>query len=416
MVSAARIATLDLVRGVAVMGIVLMNVQSFAMPEAAYANPAAYGGAHGTSLAVWATELVLVDGKMRGLFSWLFGASLLLVTDRAGARAAAVHYRRMAWLLVFGLAHLILVWDGDILVHYALVGTVAYAFRRRPASALVATGVSLLLVQIVLDLDTPLAADQIAAQIAGGHPSAAALHDWPLLRDQFGVPVPATIAREIARHRGGYPGLVAHRLAEAPGLIGGTLWSVGLETLAYMLFGMAALRGGMLTGAWSRAAYRRVAAIGFGIGVPLGLALAGWVAASGFDPRAVAWEADLLSAPIRPPMIAGWIAVIVLALRPDGAVGARVAAAGRMAFSNYLGTSLICAGLFDGLGLFGMFSRAQLLVLVAGVWAAMLLWSRPWLARYRYGPMEWAWRSLARWRAAPMRADSSSPARGRWPA
>lgn len=401
-----RIVTLDLIRGVAVMGILLMNVQSFAMPEAAYLNPAAYGGARGGNLAVWATELVLVDGKMRGLFSCLFGASLLLVAERAeaaGRNAAVVHYRRLAWLLVFGLAHLVLVWDGDILVHYALVGAVAFAFRRQPAQALVAAAVALIVAQLVLSLDTPLAADQIVAEIAGGHPSAAALHDWPLMRDRFGVPAPATLAAEIARHRGPWTALVRYRLGEAPGLVAGTLWSVGPETLAYMLLGMAALKAGMLTGAWPRARYRRLAAIGLGIGVPLGAALAWWVAASGFDARGVAWESVVLFAPLRPPMIAGWAALIVLALRPDGWLGSGIAAAGRMAFSNYLGTSLICAGLFDGLGLFGGFTRAGLLPVVGGVWLAMLLWSRPWLARLRYGPMEWAWRSLARWRAAPMR-------------
>lgn len=403
---AVRIATLDLIRGVAVMGIVLMNIQAFAMPEAAYLNPAAYGGSRGADLAVWATELVLIDGKMRGLFSWLFGASLLLVADRAGAGAARVHYRRMAWLAVFGFAHLVTLWDGDILLHYALVGSVAFVFRRHPPEALVVAAVMLILIQLFLSLNTPLAAGQIAAELASGHPSAAALHDMPLIRDQFGVPSPATIAGQIALHRGPWMAQVGYRIAEAPRLILGTLASVGLETLAYMLLGMAALKSGMLTGAWSRAAYRRTAAIGFAIGIPLGAALAWWVVARGFDAGAVAWEALVLSAPLRPPMIAGWAALIVLTLRPDGGLGSRVAAAGRMAFSNYLGTSLICAGLCDGLGLFGGFSRAGLLPIVAGVWIAMLAWSRPWLARLRYGPMEWAWRSLARGHPAPMRGPA----------
>ena len=116
---APRLVTLDFVRGVAVLGILLMNIQAFAMPDAAYVNPAAYGGARGADLAVWWIEAVLVDGKMRGLFSWLFGASLLLVATRAqaaGESAARVHYRRMAWLALFGVAHLGLVWDGDILL------------------------------------------------------------------------------------------------------------------------------------------------------------------------------------------------------------------------------------------------------------------------------------------------------------
>jgi uncharacterized protein len=406
-----RIATLDLVRGVAVMGILLMNIQSFAMPEAAYVNPAAYGGAHGWNVALWGIEAVLVDGKMRGLFSWLFGASLLLVADRADASAmrgtgrpgaASVHYRRMGWLAIFGLLHLVLVWDGDILVHYALVGSVTFAFRHRPPHMLVAAAIALLVVQFVLALDPALAADQIVAEMASGHPGAAASHDWPLLRDQFGVPAPATIAHEIALHRGPYAALVAHRLAEASRLVFGTLWSVGAETLAYMLLGMAALRSGLLTGGWRPGDYGRVAATGLGIGVPLGALLAWWVTWCGFDPRAVAWEAMVLSLPLRPPMIAAWVAAIILLVPPTGAIGKRIASAGRMAFSNYLGTSIVCSTLFDGMGLFGHFSRVELLPVVALVWGAMLVWSQPWLARCRYGPLEWAWRSLVRWRPAPM--------------
>src|SRR4051812_35172054 len=125
-----RLIALDLVRGIAVMGILLLNIVSFAMPEAAYMNPRAYGGWHGADLVAYLVNFVLFDGKMRGLFSFLFGASLLLVTERAeasGRNAAAVHYARMGWLLAFGLAHLWLVWAGDILVLYALVGMLAFA-------------------------------------------------------------------------------------------------------------------------------------------------------------------------------------------------------------------------------------------------------------------------------------------------
>ncbi len=399
-----RLLTLDFVRGVAVMGILLMNIQSFAMPEAAYANPRAYGGWHGADLAAWWVEAVFVDGKMRGLFSWLFGASLLLVAERAeaaGESAARVHYRRMAWLALFGVAHLVLVWDGDILLHYALVGSVAFLFRRKPAHALVTAAVLLIAAQIAVMLPLPFAISDAVASLAAGHPSAAAVQDLPGWRDEFGVPSPASIADALALHRGRYPALVASRVSEAPGLIVATLTSVGGETLAYMLLGMTALKSGLLAGRWSRAAYRRGALIAFGIGVPAMLLITGWEWASGFDLRAVAWSSLLWTAPVRPVMIAGWACLLVPLMR--GRLGERVAAAGRMAFSNYLGTSLICAGLFDGMGLFGRFGRAELLGVVVAIWALMLLWSPAWLARFRYGPLEWLWRSLARGRPQPMR-------------
>jgi uncharacterized protein len=382
------------------MGILLMNIQSFAMPEAAYVNPAAYGGSHGADLATWVAELILVDGKMRGLFSWLFGASLLLVTDRAGARAAVVHYRRMAWLFVFGLAHFVLVWDGDILMHYALLGCLAFWWRRRAPHELIAAAIALLVVQLLLDAGTPIAADQLAAAAARAHPDAATLRGLADLRNSFGIPAPATIAAEIARHRGGWVGLIGYRVGELARVVGGTLGAVGLETLAYMLLGMAGLRGGFLTGAWPRAAYRRVALYGLG-GGGLGFALlAAWIVATGFDFRNILWQMLVWSVPLRPPMIAGWAALVLLAR--SGALTARIAAAGRMAFSNYLGTSIVCAALFDGAGWFGRLSRADLLAIVLAIWATMLIWSPAWLARFRYGPLEWCWRSLARWQRQPL--------------
>ena len=136
----ARLHALDLIRGIAVLGILLMNIVSFALPAAAYMNPHAFGHRGPIDDVVWAVDFVLVDGKMRGLFSLLFGASMLLVVERAEAKGESgtrVHLSRMAWLLVFGMAHLLLLWPGDILQHYALVGVVAFAIRASPQGQLV---------------------------------------------------------------------------------------------------------------------------------------------------------------------------------------------------------------------------------------------------------------------------------------
>jgi uncharacterized protein len=163
-----------------------------------------------------------------------------------------------------------------------------------------------------------------------------------------------------------------------------------------MLFGMAALRTGMVAGAWPRARYRRWLLVSWGIALPGYAALALYQWLSGFDLLAVTL-AMALAAPLRPVMVVGWICLILLLAR-YGPLTARVAAAGRMAFTNYLATSLICTTLFYGYGLgwFGTLSRWQLLPVVAAIWLAMLLWSKPWLARFRFGPLEWLWRSLAR--------------------
>lgn len=396
--STPRLASLDVVRGVAVLGILLLNIVSFGLPQAAYLNPRAHGGWHGADLAAWAINFVLFDGKMRGLFSFLFGASMLLVIQRAeanGENPAAVHYRRMFWLLAFGLAHLWLVWHGDILTHYALMGMIAYGLRNLPVERLLALGVVLILATTVIFAGLPGAihAGQKVEQV----------------NRMMGVPAASEIAREVALYRGDYGGILRTRLADHAATPLVMLWFFGPETLAYMLFGMAGLRSGMLRGEWSRARYRRWLLVCWGIALPFYGALAIYQVASGFSLFAVALGGWMLPTPLRPLMIAGWACLILLLARPGGALTIRLGAAGRMAFTNYLATSLICTTLFYGYGLgwFGLLSRWQLYVVVAAIWALMLLWSKPWLDRFRFGPFEYLWRSLARGRLQRFRGGAS---------
>jgi uncharacterized protein len=405
----SRLPSLDIVRGVAVMGILLLNIVNFGMPTAAYFNPRGYGGSGGADLAVYLVNFILFDGRMRGLFSFLFGASLLLVTGRAetkGESPASVHYRRMLWLLAFGLAHLWLVWDGDILAHYAIVGMAAYLFRNLAPHRMIGMGVVLILVQIVIVGGLPFGVymmEHVPAHSAGAADAARQLAGF---NHDFGIPPPSEIAHDLAFHRGAYGPLLAERLHENPLFL---LMVYGCETLAYMLFGMAAFRTGLLSGQWTRAQYRKGLLIGFGIGIPVYTALEIFMINSDFSLFSVLLAVMALATPVRPFMILGWACLILLLATPGGALTTRIAAAGRMAFTNYLATSLICTTLFYGYGLgwYGLLSRAQLYLVVLAIWALMLLWSKPWLARFRYGPFEWFWRSLARWRFQPMRGPAA---------
>ena len=137
---ATRHITLDALRGFAVMGILAMNIVAFAMPEMAYISPAAIGEPSQADIFSWLFSLIVVDGKMRGLFSLLFGASMMLIVDRAEAKGEnpdSVHFRRMGWLALFGLAHFFFIWWGDILFLYAAVGCVAYLFKDMEARPLI---------------------------------------------------------------------------------------------------------------------------------------------------------------------------------------------------------------------------------------------------------------------------------------
>jgi uncharacterized protein len=403
-----RIATLDIVRGVAVMGILAMNILAFALPANAYVDPLAAGHEGPADLVSWAVSFVLIDGKMRGLFSFLFGASMLLVVERAeaaGASGAAIHYRRMAWLLVFGLVHFYLIWSGDILSLYAPVGMIAFAFRGWRPRALIAGAALLILLQFLLFVSLATGLALAAAQAAAPDAPAEAVRRWHDVRQGLGPYTPAELRDALALYRGGYAGIVQHNLSQSLWEPVNSLILVGAETLAYMMLGMAALKTGFLTGALSDRAYARWAAAGFAIGIPAYALFAAAIWRDGFAvPALVAWGIAA-TVPPRPAMIAASAALIILATRRGGALTQRIAAAGRAAFTNYLGTSLVMTTIFYGygLGLFGDFRRVALWPFVVLAWAAMLLWSKPWLDRFHYGPFEWLWRSLARWSPQPMR-------------
>src|SRR5436190_1508888 len=405
---APRIATLDIVRGIAVMGILAMNIVAFAMPEAAYVNPMAYGMESAADLGSWVFSFIFIDGRMRGLFSFLFGASMLLVIDRAeasGRSPAAVHYSRMAWLLVFGLVHFYLIWWGDILSLYAPVGMIAYLFRGASTRKLVWWGVGLLIAQTLIFAGFAGGLHAMAAAAAAPGANAEAVRAWAEAQHGLAPYAPAELAEILARHRGGHSAMVAYMLTEK---WGSPIWSFAIlswETLGYMLLGMAALRSGFLTGAWSNARYRRVMLIGFGIGIPAYALLAWLQLRGGFGVVGLITYAIAGTVPLRPLMIVATAALVIVLTRRGGALVERIAAAGRAAFSNYLGTSLVMTTVFYGygFGLYGRLSRIELWIPVVLMWALMLLWSKPCLDRFRYGPFEWLWRSLARWELQRMR-------------
>ncbi|MCY7270676.1 MAG: DUF418 domain-containing protein [Sphingomonas bacterium] len=410
-----RIATLDIVRGVAVMGILVMNIAGFAMPYPAYANPAAYGGDSGLDFASWLFNFLIFDGKMRGLFSILFGASTLLVIERATAArratvadrtGASAHYARMVVLLGFGLAHFYFIWFGDVLALYALCGMLLYFFRNKSPRALVRWAVAFLSLSIIyfglIGLTGALAGNP------GLAPGAAAnLEESRRTIDvEFGASSPK-IPADLALYRSDYATIVDSRLngrRYEPFL---SLFGLGFETLGLMFLGMAMFKSGFLTGAWDQPRYRRWAIRCAEIALPPLAFLAWWQASADFDSVRVFLAFLALSVPFDVLLAVGWAAAIIWWVKSGAlpALKARVAAAGQMAFTNYLATSLIMTSIFYGYGLnlFGDVSRAGLWLFVLGMWALILAWSKPWLDRFAYGPLEWLWRSLSRLKLQPLR-------------
>ena len=402
-----RIVTLDIIRGIAVMGIFSVNIIAFAMIDGAYFNPATYGGHSGADLALWATNMVVVDGKLRSLFSMLFGASMLLIVERAeaaGESGWSVHARRSLVLFLIGLAHFYLLWWGDILHLYAAIGLIAFAFRNVSPRGLVLWAVAFMAVDIVLfgGIVAQIYRLDIAAHAAGA--SQEAIQRWNDIAVGF-YPTAAHLAEDQAIYGGSYLTRLAEMLTNRAGEPLNDIFLLGPETLSLMLLGMWGYKTGFLTGAWDDRSYTRIALIAIPVGAIAFACIVVVDIASGFYLPTVFGAMTAASAPFRPVMAFGYAALIILLCRNPGWLAQRFAAVGRTAFTNYLGTSLIAAFVFYGwgLGLYGQVSRAEAWLLVPIVWGIMLLWSKPWLERFRYGPLEWLWRSLARWQVQPLR-------------
>ncbi len=401
-----RHITLDAMRGFAVMGILAMNIVAFAMPKWAYVTPLAYGGETAIDRIAWLFSFILIDGKMRGLFSLLFGASMMLIIERAqekGESAARVHYSRMVWLALFGLTHYFFIWFGDILFLYASVGCIAFLFRNWEPRRLIKWALIIFAIGILIwGLQFGgLQILQMLATAPGASPDLVRQYREIMASPDFGF----DIARQLGLHRGAYAGIVADKLSDWGAPLGSVVQSIG-ETLPLMMIGMAVKKNGFITGEWDRADYVRWAKKMIIPGLVLSALAALAVAVAGYNKLTALSALFVWAAVPRLMLTIGYAALLIMLTErlAGSAFIARVTAAGQAAFTNYLGTSIVMTTIFYGygLGLYGFVGRAQLWLFVFGAWALMLLWSKPWLERYRYGPLEWLWRSLARMKLQPL--------------
>jgi uncharacterized protein len=407
--SADRILSLDIIRGIAVMGIFSVNVVGMAMMEQAYFYPPDYGFSSLGDKIMWTLNSIFVDGRFRSLFSILFGASMTLVIERAVAAGRAgwkVHYPRMIVLLLFGVIHYYLLWWGDILVNYAVVGMVAFFAWRLSAKWLLALAVGLIALQTVPGFVETF---ERLAQVEAAQAPDATPEEQAKVQEMLGGPDETERQQAIARDKAKHASIDAHLRGQMTGDAALRPWQglmgYGPETLGLMLIGMAAYKAGFLTGAWRRKSYVIVAAAFLGLDLTVHAIGAYLTLQADFAPQTYFPWIFTFPGPLHPVGALGYAALIILLFSHGGALADRFAAVGRAAFTNYLGATVIGTLLFSGtfLGLYGELSRGEAWLVVPVVWAIMLLWSKWWLDRYRYGPFEWAWRSLARWERQPMR-------------
>ena len=406
---AERIEAIDVVRGFALLGILLMNILAFGLPFRAYFDPSTDGATQGIDFGVYLTVEFFAEGVMRAIFSMLFGAGVAILASGPRAKPAGIYYRRQFLLLAFGLVDaFVLLWTGDILVLYALAGLVLYPLRNWQPKALFATAglVFAYLATVYVGLFYLLStgqgqAEAIQARIAAGEAISAAdrtlLADWSDLKRSFQPPQEA-LAREATKFQGTYAESFAANAVELRGLYAIYPLFLFWDAVACMTLGMALFKTGVLQGRRSTRFYVRLAVCGFALGAAVN-AFELWMKVStGFALPWVSGASVFTNDLGRVSMALGFVGVVMIVCQRDWWSRARaaLAAVGRMALTNYILQSVFGLVLFHsiGFGLWNELPRHQLYLVVLGEWAVAIAFSTWWMRRYRFGPLEWLWRSL----------------------
>ncbi|MBV9267112.1 MAG: DUF418 domain-containing protein [Acidobacteriaceae bacterium] len=417
---AARITALDCIRGFAVLGILLMNIVGMGVYGGAYIDPTIIGGDKGANLWMWVTMHIIADGKMRCLFSMIFGSSVVLLTSRLEGRqdAADIYYRRTLWLLVFGIVHAYLLWYGDILYAYALCGLLLYPFRNLRAKKLVIIGAVLVLLDSAMYVGTAFelrdtirrgtAAEQIEAggtKLSDEQQTAKAQYErWRKIMR----PTAEELAHDADQWRGNPLKVIAIRASVVFNLFHNAPYYSpdNFDIWSMMFLGMGLIKLDVLSGKRSRRFYLSLLVVGYGVGVPVNVYTAWMIVRNHFDPVAYGLSNAFLD-PGRFLVAAGHLSVVMLVLKAGWfkPLMRGLGAAGQLALSNYILQSVITAFLFTGYGFrfYDRMQRFQLYYIVAGIWVIGLVWSSIWLRHFQFGPLEWCWRSLTYWKRQPMR-------------
>ena len=427
-----RIKTVDLVRGFALLGILLMNMPGFGFEGSGFSD-ILKGPHNNKDYYAVAAMFTFFDGTMRGLFSMLFGVGMLLFTHNkkeipGGVPVAEYYYRRLLWLVFFGVFNAyVLLWWGDILFFYGLCGMILYVFRdAKPKWLLVlgflCIGIGLFKTQSWYSETGEKRKAYIEAKAAEKakkkltEEQQAAKAEWEQIEQQQ-KPDTARINRNVRELRSGYGKVFEHYL---PRNADGETWYMyhGIwDMLSMMFIGMALYGLGFFSNKLSTSTYGMTLLLGYGIGIPLG-----WIFFSKGVTGATVNFASYVDAYRAPHWLlydfrrlflsVGHASVLMLLFRSKIVPWLMQALAnvGQMAFTNYLMQSIICTLIFHGYGL-GYYNKLrfhQLYYVVVGIWIFQMIFSVIWLRYFRFGPFEWVWRSLTYWKRQPMKLKDIS--------
>ncbi len=417
-----RISAMDTIRGISLFGILLMNIIIFGLYKA-YFDPTNNGGATGYNLTVWWMNTLFFEGTMRGMFSMLFGAGVLLFTSRKsesmeGTVVTDLFFRRLLWMLLFGVIHCyLLLWDGEILYSYAIVGMFAFSFRHlKPKKLLIGATIILLIATAFWVKDyfkykdafekvTVANTKKINEQTLSKEDSTS-IEKWNGFVKEEKV-TPEQLKQEMDARSKGYWSIVMHKLPLNQYMQTAFLYFINFwDTLAMMLWGMAFFKLGILKGNRSNRFYWLMALIGYGIGITTNYFEGSHIISSNFSILSI--NKTYMTYHLgRIPTACGHIALIMLFVKSGFLpfLQKALAAVGQMAFTNYITQSIICNFIFLGYGfsMYGKLQRYELYYIVFSIWVFQLIVSPIWLKYFRFGPLEWLWRSLTYWKMQPMR-------------
>lgn len=397
-----RFPALDVLRALSLFGILTMNVQGFALHDAAVLNPYACAWTDAPNLIVWTVTSALFGRKDLMLFAMMFGAGIVMIADRAvaaGRNALHLHVQRTGALLMIALVHAYLIWSGDILFTYAVCGLLVFPLRNSTPRRMISTGIVLFLVPMVLLVAVQLALPLFSEEARHGiyavfHPGAEVLQEhYDTYRLGWWAQMPARVSAALVQHT----------------LL---LLVMGWIAAGMMLVGMGLYRLGYLSG---QSAPRRNLRLLLATGIA-GLLLTAFGFWINYEKE---WRPEFsffigrLPIELGAPLLAVATVALVMVLfgqRDKSRLVRSLAAMGRMSLTHYLSQSIVLTFLFygTGLGWIGTMDRVGQLGVVVALWAAQWAVSPLWLAHFRFGPAEWLWRSMAYVQRQPMRRSGAA--------
>jgi len=391
----SRLLNIDIIRGIALLGILLMNIQAYSMNFSAYSNPTSFGDLTGANFTVYYLSHLFADQKFMTIFSILFGVGIVLMAEnieRKGGSPGKVHYKRMFILAVFGMLHAYLLWFGDILFPYAIAGMIAYTARKKSVRFLLITAFlsigfcSLLMYLISFVIPMMEAAELETMQAV-----------W--------APTQEMIDKDILVNQASWLGQMEHRNFMASKMQTNVLFYL-FRIVGLMMIGMAFFKLDFFGKRFSN----KSLAISAVITLALGLFL---IITGNQANFASGWPIESMMAGIQYNywgsilMAYSYMSLLILFCRSSSLMKLKglLANVGKMALTNYLSHTLICGFIFYGwgLGFYGTVERSEMLLIVIGVWIFQLFFSSFWMARFQFGPFEWLWRSMTYGKRQPLK-------------